>query len=440
MDIGIIGGGMMGLATAHYVSLSGHNITLFEREKEIGGLSRSEELFPGFVWDRFYHVILSTDEELLRFIDEIGLSLDVQFKETKTGFFTGGKLHSMSTTSEFLSFKPLKLWDKFRLGAGILYASRINNWERLERLYVKNWLVKVFGRRNYEKMWEPLLRCKLGEAQQLVSAAFIWGIIKRLYGTRKKGSKKELLGCVKGGYHSILSQARQRLLEKGVRVVTREGVEIIESRINGGIRVRTQNKKEFEFDKVISTIPNPELIRIWPDIPKDFKEILEKVKYLRLVCAVLVLKKGLSPYYVTNLTDPGLPFTGIIEATNIIPKEIIGEKALVYLPKYMAPHESFYAKSDQEILGEFVPALQKIIPEFNSENLLSCHVFREPHVQPLQEVNYSMKIPPMKTPLRDLYMVNTTMILNSTLNNNQVVLLARKMADVIIGDKLGLAF
>ena len=81
------------------------------------------------MWDRFYHVILSTDEELLRYIDEIGLSLDVQFTETKTGFFTGGKLHSMSTTSEFLSFQPLSLWDKFRLGAGILYASKINNWK-----------------------------------------------------------------------------------------------------------------------------------------------------------------------------------------------------------------------------------------------------------------------------------------------------------------------
>ena len=243
------------------------------------------------------------------------------------------------------------------------------------------------------------------------------------------------MGCVRGGYHSILAQARQKLLEKGTRILSKEGVEGLEAQPGGGVRVYTENKKEFVFDKLISTIPNPELIRIWPDVPQDFKKMLKKVNYLKLVCAVLVLKKELSPYYVTNLTDPGLPFTGLIEATNIIPQDIIRNNALIYLPKYMAPHETFYEKSDQEILDEFIPALKKIFPEFHSEDLQSCHVFREPYVQPVQEVGYSKKIPPMKTPLRDFYMVNTSMILNSTLNNNQVIRLAREMAALITSEE-----
>jgi hypothetical protein len=37
----------------------------------------------------------------------------------------------------------------------------------------------------------------------------------------------------------------------------------------------------------------------------------------------------------------------------------------------------------------------------------------------------------MKTPLNNFYIVNTTMILNSTLNNNQVIQLAQKAADVV---------
>lgn len=420
---------MMGLATAHYLSSSKFKVTILERQNEIGGLSRSQELLPGFVWDRFYHVILSTDDELLRFIDEIGLSLDVQFTQTKTGFFTDGKLHSMSSTSEFLSFKPLSLWDKLRLGVGILYASKINNWKRLERIYVKAWLIKVFGRRNYEKMWEPLLRSKLGEAKDSASAAFIWGIIKRLYGTRKKSSKKELMGCVRGGYYSILAQTRQKLLEKGTRIITREGVENVEARPGGGVRVYTESKKEFEFDKLISTIANPELIRIWRDIPPDYREMLKKVNYLKLVCVVLVLKNALSPYYVTNLTDSGLPFTGFIDATNIIPSDILRGKALVYLPKYMPSGDSFYKKSDEEILREFTKGVKKIFPDFFDDQILYCHVFKEPYVQPIQEVNFSENVPPMETPLKNLYMVNTTMILNSTLNNNEVIRLARSMAD-----------
>ena len=75
LNIGIVGGGMMGLATAFYLNKKGHQVTILEKEKDIGGLSRSTEILPGIHWDRFYHVILSTDTELLNFIDEIGLSL-----------------------------------------------------------------------------------------------------------------------------------------------------------------------------------------------------------------------------------------------------------------------------------------------------------------------------------------------------------------------------
>ncbi len=99
----------------------------------------------------------------------------------------------MSNTLEFLKFKPLSLLDKLRLGAGILYTSKINNWKRLEKIYAKTWLKRVFGRRNYEKIWGPLLKSKLGTAGEKTSAAFMWATIKRYYGTRESSSKKEMM-------------------------------------------------------------------------------------------------------------------------------------------------------------------------------------------------------------------------------------------------------
>jgi protoporphyrinogen oxidase len=219
MRVGIIGGGMMGLATAFYLNQKGVSTTILEKAGEVGGLSRSQEIMPGIRWDRFYHVILSSDLELLNFIDQIGLALDVQFNETKTGFYTNGQLYSMSNTLEFLRFKPLSLIDKVRLGAGILYASKMKDWKRLEKIYVKTWLIRVFGRRNYEKMWEPLLRSKLGSAKDEASAALIWAIIKRYYGTRHSSSKTELMGCVKGGYFTILKFVSEHLLKNGTEVL-----------------------------------------------------------------------------------------------------------------------------------------------------------------------------------------------------------------------------
>lgn len=435
MEVGVIGGGMMGLATAIYVARGGVRVTVLEQEKEIGGLSRSEEIMPGLRWDRFYHVILSSDDELLKFIDEIGLSLDVQFRETSTGFYTDGQLHSMSSSMEFLRFKPLSLWNKLRLGAGILYASKIDDWKRLEKMYAKTWLIRVFGRINYEKLWDPLLRSKLGTANAQASASFVWACIKRNYGTRHKSSKKELMACVRGGYHSILNRIQDKLLESGALVLLEHRVERLEPLASGRIRIRCHGGKTIDFDRVVATVPNPKIIRLWPNMPSEFRLCLEKVHYLSLVCATLVLKKSLSPFYVTNLTDAGFPFTGLIEATNVIPREVLGTKALIYLPRYMAPNDPFFENSDEEVLSIFIEALRRIFPDFSDEDIIAALVHREYYVQPIQEVDYSKNIPSMKTPLENFYMVNTTMILNSTLNNNQVVPLARKMAGLLANEK-----
>jgi protoporphyrinogen oxidase len=433
MKIGIIGGGMMGLTTAYYLIRSGIHVTILEKEKKSGGLSRSMEIAPGIIWDRYYHVILSTDTDLIDFIHELGLPLEIVFKETNTGFFTDGQLHSLSSTAEFLKFRPLSMIDKLRLGAGIFFASHIRDGNRLESIYAKTWLIRVFGRRNYEKMWAPLLRSKLGPASARVSGAFIWAIIKRYYGTRQKGSKKEIMGCVSGGYHSIIKKIHAKLKEKGAKVVLSRNVKKLSPLAGGKWKIDFTNGKPMVFDKVVATIPNPNIIEVLPN-PKDqlLVDNLRKIKYLNLVCVTLLLKSGLSSYYVTNLTDSGFPFTGIIDATNIVPEKILGGRGLIYLPRWMPAEDTFYQRTDSEIYALFHSGLKRIFPDFSEDDIIKAQIHREVNVQPIQTLHYRRNVPPMKTGLDNLYMVNTTMILNSTLNNNQVIRLGREMAHVIM--------
>jgi protoporphyrinogen oxidase len=431
MKIGIIGGGMMGLATAFYLSQNGHRTTIFEKENVIGGLSRSQQLLPDLRWDRFYHVILSTDSDLLNFLDDLGLSPEVQFSETKTGFFSDGRLYSMSNTLEFLRFKPISLIDKVRLGAGIFYVSRLDNWKRLEKIYVKTWLCQIFGRRNYEKLWDPLLRSKLGSARKQASAAFIWATIKRLYGTRQKKSKVELMGCVKEGYFSIFEKIGNYLSNHGSKILTNQKIESVVPSLNGDVCLITSQQEKHIFDSIVITISNPEIPGILNDVPDYFIKKLKSVNYLGILCLSYVLKKSLTPFYITNIIDENIPLTGIIEATHIIPSEIIGKKALVYLPRYLPPGDPYWEMNDEEVFGEFTSVLSRMFPEFDHSDILAWKANREKFVQPIQDINYSQKIVDMKTPIKNVYLANTSMILNSTLNNNQVVRLAKKAANMV---------
>ena len=51
-----------------------------------------------------------------------------------------------------------------------------------------------------------------------------------------------------------------------------------------------------------------------------------------------------------------------------------------------------------------------------------------PKVQPLQTIGYSRLLEDARSPLPGLSVVNTSRLVNSTLNNNEIVRLARELA------------
>ncbi|HKE30226.1 MAG TPA: FAD-dependent oxidoreductase, partial [Candidatus Angelobacter sp.] len=184
IHVGILGGGITGLTAAFYLLRAGCDVTVLEARPQPGGLATYFDFGP-FFWDKFYHCILTSDRPLLQLIADLGLSNEMRWTDTKVGFFTNGKLHSMTTSLDFLRFPAISLWEKFRLGLGILSVARINDGLALEQEPIGPWLTKKFGKGNYQKLWEPLLKCKLGSARDQASASFIWATIKRLYSTRE---------------------------------------------------------------------------------------------------------------------------------------------------------------------------------------------------------------------------------------------------------------
>ena len=91
----IVGGGMLGMTLALRLSQRGDDVTIYEAADRPGGLTSSWQM-NGVVWDRFYHVILMSDLSTRKVLQEIGLEKDLKWVETKTGFYSGGKLYSMS--------------------------------------------------------------------------------------------------------------------------------------------------------------------------------------------------------------------------------------------------------------------------------------------------------------------------------------------------------
>lgn len=418
----VIGGGILGMTLADRLARHGCDVTLIERAEQVGGLAGAWSL-GDVVWDRHYHVTLLSDTYTRSLLRDLGLEPDVEWVETRTGFFTNGRMYSMSNTVEFLRFPPLGLVDKLRLAATILIASRIRDWRRLERIPVADWLRRWSGQRTFEKIWRPLLRSKLGDTYSRISAAFIWATIARMYAARRSGLKKEMFGYVPGGYSRILEAFSRRLAEASVSV--RLGTRVREvSRYDPGGVVVACDDDDLAFDRVVLTVPPPVAAKLVPDLTADERHSLEGVEYQGIVCASLLLRRPLGGYYVTNITDPGIPFTAVIEMTALVDSACFAGQTLVYLPKYTAEDSEDFATPDAVWRERFVSGLKAMYPDVTDDDVAAFRVSRQRFVFALPTLGYSERQPPRRTSIPGLFLVNSAQIVNGTLNVNETIRLA----------------
>lgn len=419
----VIGGGVMGLKVARDLAEKGQEVTVAEAAPVMGGLTSAWQL-GDVTWDRFYHVTLLSDSKLRDLLAEIGLEDEIDWVETKTGFYAGGKLLSMSNTAEFLKFPPLTMIQRLRLGGTIFYASKIKSWRRLEKLSVEKWLRRWSGNGAFEKVWLPLLKAKLGDAYTQTSAAFIWAHTARMYKARRSGAKKEMFGYVPGGYARILDRLVDVLQSRGVRTRTASPVQSVVRRDGGGLTVTYASGETEVYDNVVSTIASPLIAKSCPELTDDEKQKLNNIRYLGVVCASMLLKKPISPYYVTNITDTWVPLTAVIEMSTIVDsKTQLGGNHLVYLPKYLPDDHDGLNESDEDYKEKCLSTLEKMYDHFSRDNVLDFKVARAKYVAALATIDYSTRLPPIVTSVPGFYALNSAHILEGNLNVNETITL-----------------
>jgi protoporphyrinogen oxidase len=418
----VVGGGMLGLTLAHRLQQAGQQVTLLEAAPEVGGLAGAWQI-GGVTWDRHYHVTLLSDLRLRGLLSELGLEADMKWVETRTGFYTDGQLYSMSNTLEFLRFPPLGLIDKFRLGFTIFTAARRQDWQKLECIHVADWLQRWSGKRTFNKMWLPLLKAKLGECYRETSASFIWATIARMYAARQSGLKKEMFGYVPGGYATVLKRFAESLQSRGVEIQTSCRATNVESQPDGSVELATSSGVQC-FDRVVLTAPSSIVAELCPQLDAEERRRHEAIQYLGIVCASVLLRRPLANYYVTNITDVGLPYTAVIEMTTLVDPEQVGGHSLVYLPRYAAADDDTWKLTDAEIEERFIAGLARMYPDFRRNDVLAFRISRAKHVMALPTLRYSEQLPPMATAAANVFAVNSAHIVKGTLNVNEVVELA----------------
>jgi protoporphyrinogen oxidase len=385
MRVAVIGGGVGGGAAALRLRQAGCEVLLYEASDQLGGLVSSFSV-GGEALERYYHHVFPHEDRIQALVAELGLELD--WLPSTVGVFRDGKVWPFTTARDLLAFRPLPLPSRLRLGIGSQLRARASHSERLDDLPAVEWLERACGRRAAHAVWRPLLRAKFGPAADRVPASWMLARFKQRTGARRSGGG-ELLGYMRGGFRRLFAALEERLSELGadVRLRTRvDRIEVSDGRVSG-VTARGQTEP-VEAALFAGTLPLlPRLLDT---------DLADGHEGLGVICVVLELERQASPVYWLNVCDDDVPFGGAIEQTNFVDPERYGGRHVLYLSRYYVHSEDVASRDlDDDLVPEWLDALDRVAPGFRGQVPLAAHAFRAPYAAPLVQVGYARTIPPL---------------------------------------------
>lgn len=399
----MIGAGPMGLAAAYELAKAGCAVTVFERDDRIGGMSACID-FAGTPIERYYHFICRPDHTTFHYLREFGLEDRLRWTATKMGFYYDGRLYDWGHPLALLRFPGLGLADKLRYGLHVMRAKGIEDWRPYDAFSSTQWLQRWLGPRAYDVLWRSLFHFKFYELQDQLSAAWLGTRIKRVALSRRSLFTEEM-GYLVGGSQVLLQAVDARLRALGGQV--RLGAAVQEVAIEDGRAAGVRIEGEVQgFDRVISTIPLPYLVRVMPGLPADEKAKVAAIKNVGVVCVLLKLERPFTRNFWMNINDPRIEIPGLIEYTNLNP---LDGSSVVYAPYYMPQTHPKYRRDFQVFIDETLAYMKLIRPDFDATaEVVAATASRYEFAQTVCSPGFYDALPPMRSKVRGLYMADTS--------------------------------
>jgi protoporphyrinogen oxidase len=438
--VGVIGGGIAGLAAAYRLAQAGHQVTLWEQHERLGGQAAAFPVGDDAYLEYFYHHLFMSDSAIVELIDELGIDDKLVWIDSNVGFFADGRVYPLNGATDLLKLGFIPFIDRFRIGLATLYLQRITEasgkWRKFEEVTAWEWLRRAVGQRAFDRVWGRQLIAKFGNRAQEVAMVWFWNKIFLRTQSRPGLLAREQLGYILGSFNVLIDRLAEACCELGVDIRVGVGVQGLDRHDEGPDRfvLRGADGRDEPADAIIATTPSPIMLRLVPDMPEPYRTQLTSATYQGAVCMLLKLKQPLSQTYWMNIGDERLPFTGIIEHTNFIGPEHYGGWHYVYVSKYVDWDHPYVSMSDDELLDEYEPKLQVVNPAFDRSWIGQMWVFRERAAQPIIGLHYSENIPAHQTPVPGLYLANTAQIYPEDRGTNYSVDLGNRIAATVIAD------
>lgn len=421
--IAVLGAGPMGLAVAYQLARDGHQPVVFEADDRVGGMAATFD-FSGTTIERYYHFHCTSDNAFIKILGELGLADKLRWKRSKMGFWFNGCLQEWGNPWALIKLSGLSISSKLRYGLHAFVSVRRNNWLPLDKQNAVAWVKKWVGPEAYEALWRRLFEYKFYEYSNNLSAAWIWSRVRRL-GRSRYNLMYEKLGYLEGGSQTLLDALQNDILKHGGEICLSSPVKQVVI-TNGQVKgIELGDGLFMPFKKVVSTIPLPYVPRVIPDLPSGVLDQIKAKKNIAVVCVVAKLHKAISEYFWLNINDRSMDIPGLVEYTNL---RSIDNEHIVYVPFYLPGEHPKFLETDEVFKGKVKSYLKQINPSLLDSDFIDIRVSRYRYAQPICEPGYLETLPPVKLPIRGLWLADTSYYYPEDRGISESVDFGRKMA------------
>ena len=425
MKIAIVGAGFTGLAAGYRLLKLGHEVAIFEKDSNPGGLAigYKEKEWNWFL-EHHYHHWFTSDKHIINLAKELNFPFSI--RRPKTSVYVDNKIFQLDSPLHVLKFPNLSFTDKVRMGTALAFLKYNPLWKPLEGIKATEFLPLFMGKKSYTKLWEPQLINKFGKYKDEISLTWFWSRIR---------NRTPDLAYPEGGFLEFALFLVKKIEGMGGKVVFNTEISKIKSKEKVTVTLKnTQGKlSQMKFDASIVTLPSFLFLKIAPDLPRSYKLRLTRLRGIGATNLVLRLKKPFltEGTYWLSVCDTTSPIMAIVEHTNFMDKKNYNNEHIVYLGKYLSPNDDYFKLDADTLFTLYSPFLKKINPSYK-KSLIRYNLFKTPFAQSIVSLNYSKMIPSFRTPLKNVYLANIQQVYPWDRGTNYAVELAEKVVDTFL--------
>jgi squalene-associated FAD-dependent desaturase len=408
--VGVIGGGLAGLAAGCALSQAGYKVTVFERRPYLGGRA-SSYVHPGTgeVVDNCQHVLLGCCTNLLDLYRRLGVKDRIRWYDRLTYVEPGGRRGTLEPSGlpaplhalpAFFRFPLLSLRDKLSITVGML--SLIEGVPADDGGSFLQWL-KRHGQTQHaiNRFWSPVLVSALNEELGDVSIHYGAMVFRDAF---LKSAQAGCMGLPSVPLSQLYGEAANYIRERSGKVMLRTSVDGLGASdqrawvtVRGSVAtafdddsvpfavnesMEPQEGGRREFDYLISAVPFQGLAKLMPPAMQSdvLRENLAQLRTSPITGIHFWFDRGVTELDHAVLLDRTIQW--MFQKSKILKGQAPAADAQAtgsYLELVVSSSKKLVEKSRQEVLDLALAELGEFFPAVKSARVVKATVIKEIH-------------------------------------------------------------